>query len=71
MAWQTRAACRASPQLFDSHTDAPETADERQARHDAARTICAACPVRGECADDIDDTAEGIRAGFLFERFHA
>jgi hypothetical protein len=67
--WQRRAACRASPQLFDLDTDEPETAIDRIRRHAAARTICGTCPVVAECFDDAHDdpSAEGIRAGLLLE----
>jgi hypothetical protein len=66
--WQRRAACRASPQLFDLDTDEPETPDERDTRHFVARAICSTCPVRTDCAIDAfsDPTTEGVRAGILF-----
>ena len=69
MTWQSRAACRASPQLFDLDLDAPETPEERDARHAAAQKICAGCPVFEPCALDSlnDPTAEGIRAYVLRE----
>ncbi|MCW3041531.1 MAG: hypothetical protein JWM31_3436 [Solirubrobacterales bacterium] len=43
---------------------AGETAAQRQARYTLALSICAECPVRGECAND-QDLGGGIRAGII------
>ena len=47
--WHTRAACRApgvDPEWFWPDRGRPDTAE-------VARAICATCPVRAECLDDV------------------
>ena len=47
--WQTRAACRgADANLFFAPTH-QETKEERIAREDQAKSVCAVCPVREQC----------------------
>jgi WhiB family redox-sensing transcriptional regulator len=46
--WRSRGACRtADPGLFFGHDG--ETADVRDEREEAAKTVCRRCPVRSEC----------------------
>lgn len=73
MTWQRRAACRASPQLFDLDLDEPETPKDRLLRHGRARGICNTCPVFTDCLiDALEDPhgADGIRAGHLLNEGH-
>jgi len=47
--WQIRAACRgADANLFFAPTQ-QETKEERNAREDQAKSVCAGCPVREQC----------------------
>jgi WhiB family redox-sensing transcriptional regulator len=49
MSWQERGRCRdLDPELFYPPLDA-ETRQQRDAREEAAKAICASCPVRAEC----------------------
>lgn len=61
------AACVGRHRLFDDDLDdAREDATARAARHAAAATICASCPVLEACrtvADETGDQARGVWAG--------
>lgn len=77
--WRADAACRAAVKEDPSLSTAWDNVDEGtweknkyvpDPQADVARKICDACPVRGLCLLDAlsDNEAEGIRAGFRFER---
>lgn len=49
MRWQDHARCRdLDPDLFFPPLDS-EPPEQRQAREGAAKSVCAACPVRSDC----------------------
>lgn len=50
-AWQLRAACRGPHAAIFFPPAHPERKDERAAREDAAKAICATCRVRAACLD--------------------
>lgn len=64
--WRARAACtkRVNDMLWDDKVEY-ESEKHRRRRHDEAKEICwTQCPVRQECADDVDwRHDEGIRGG--------
>jgi hypothetical protein len=64
------AACRGRSPLHDSTVDG-ETADERHARHELARAVCARCRVLDTCRASVDTLpphTEGVWAGKLRTR---
>jgi WhiB family redox-sensing transcriptional regulator len=49
--WRMRSACRGlDPEMFFS-PDGFETKQEKDEREEAAKAVCATCPVREECLD--------------------
>ncbi len=73
-AWQTEAACRGMGSRTFFHP-AGERGEDRAARDQAAKEICARCPVRAACLRHALDTGEayGVWGGFTTEerRAHA
>ncbi|WP_219498563.1 WhiB family transcriptional regulator [Nonomuraea ceibae] len=68
------AACRFDPELHtgpDAFTDEPD--DERAAREQVAREVCAGCPVWASCLFSARDArpASGIWAGLTPEELRA
>jgi WhiB family redox-sensing transcriptional regulator len=49
--WQRLAACKGPFAELFFPPSAPERKDEKAAREDAAKAICADCDVSGECLD--------------------
>lgn len=48
-AWQSKAACRGPQAAAFFPPTYAERKDERQAREQHAKSICASCPVREDC----------------------
>ena len=51
MSWELHAACRGSSAGLFMPPIGRETGDERRLREQAAKNICARCPVRSECLE--------------------
>lgn len=70
--WLPFALCREEghPSWWDDRLDAPdgeeESREERDRRHEKAKTVCRRCPVQDECAVNTDlERDEGVRFGVL------
>ena len=63
--WQWRAACRGEDSTVFFAPNHPEMKDEKWAREQKAKSICAVCPVRIECLEYAVHTHEshGIWGG--------
>lgn len=63
--WRERAACLAHPALLFFGFDEAENPGEKRAREDAAKAVCASCPVMRDCLEYALETREpyGIWGG--------
>jgi isoaspartyl peptidase/L-asparaginase-like protein (Ntn-hydrolase superfamily) len=66
--WRDQASCRDSAPAFDFYVDG-ESPTHRTKRLEAALATCDTCPVKAQCAADIDPLLDdGVRAGQLLEK---
>lgn len=63
--WQDRAACKGMDPLIFFGPEHAETVKEKRDREDAAKGVCAVCPVQNECLEYALDAREayGIWGG--------